>query len=171
MAPQLRFDSCVLDVEVKNFGFVVSLIEINPWGAHAGSGSLLFHWLDDADILNHRGWDPEPAVVIRLVEEGESPVLSRDEAYRTGRERIIEDELRCLRERGMEWILGYDAHEKFMALSLPGAYFRPTTRKEGLEMFQRKRAGIDKTGDDERLAARDHPRLVKLRRASLQGID
>ncbi|KAI8235525.1 putative beta-glucosidase O [Colletotrichum sp. SAR 10_96] len=123
MAPQLRFDSCVLDVyaEVKSPGFVVNLVEINPWGAHAGSGNLLFHWLDDADILNRAGSEPEPApaVVIRLVEEGESPVLSRDEAYRIRRERIIKDELRCLRERGLKWVLGDDAHAKFMALPLP----------------------------------------------------
>ncbi|KAI8277473.1 hypothetical protein K4K56_000594 [Colletotrichum sp. SAR 10_98] len=132
MAPQLRFDSCVLDVyaEVKSPGFVVNLVEINPWGAHAGSGNLLFHWLDDADILNRAGSEPEPApaVVIRLVEEGESPVLSRNEAYRIGRERIIKDELRCLRERGLKWVLGDDAHAKFMALPLPGASPMPTTR-------------------------------------------
>ncbi|KAK2751187.1 hypothetical protein CKAH01_06373 [Colletotrichum kahawae] len=108
MSPELRFDSCVLDVyaEVKKPGFFVNLIEINPWGAHAGFGSLLFHWLDDADILNPTGSEPAPAVVIRLGEEGESPVPSRDEAYRIGRERIIEDELRCLRGRGLEWVLG-----------------------------------------------------------------
>ncbi|KAF5498483.1 hypothetical protein CGCF413_v007611 [Colletotrichum fructicola] len=171
MAPQLRFDSCVPDVyaEVKNPNFLVNLIEINSWGAHAGSGSLLFHWLDDADILNRMGSGPEPAVVIRLVEEGESPVLSRDEAYRIGRERIIEDELRCLRERGVEWILGDDAHAKFMELSLPAAYSRPTTRKHGLEMFRRKRAVDDRIGDGKRSAARDHPRFVQLKWASSQG--
>ncbi|KAF4921956.1 hypothetical protein CGCVW01_v005611 [Colletotrichum viniferum] len=76
-------DALVLDVyaEVKNPDFVVSLIEINLWGAHAGSESLLFHWLDDANIINSTGSEPEAAVVIRLVEEGETPVLSRDEAY------------------------------------------------------------------------------------------
>ncbi|EQB51034.1 hypothetical protein CGLO_09472 [Colletotrichum gloeosporioides Cg-14] len=101
MAPELSFDFCVLDVyaEVKNPDFAVNLIGINPWGAQASSGSLLFHWLDDADILNRTGSQPEPAVVIRLLDEGESPVLARDEAYQIGRERIIEDELCCLRER------------------------------------------------------------------------
>ncbi|KAF4879979.1 hypothetical protein CGCSCA1_v000983 [Colletotrichum siamense] len=116
------------------------------------------------------GSGPEPAVVIRLVEEGESPVLSRDEAYRIGRERIIEDELRCLRERGVEWILGDAAHAKFMELSLPAAYSRPTTRKHRLEMmFRRKRAVDDRIGDGKRSAARDHPRFVQLKWASSQG--
>ncbi|CAI0645924.1 unnamed protein product [Colletotrichum noveboracense] len=156
-----------LAMQVKSRGFVVNLVEINPWGAHAGSGSLLFHWLDDADILNRAGSGPEPApaVVIRLVEEGESPVLSRDEAYWIGRERIIKDELRCLRERGLKWVLGDDAHAKFMALPLPGASPMPTTRKDGPEIFQRKRAGDDRIGDGKRSTARDHPRFVKLKRA------
>ncbi|KAF5521129.1 hypothetical protein CGCA056_v006134 [Colletotrichum aenigma] len=162
-------DDALRSLAMQSPDSVVGLIEINPWGAHAGSGSLLSHWLDDADILNRTGSESEPAVVIRLMEEGKSPVVSRDEAYRIGRERIIEDELRCLRKRGMEWILGDDAHAEFMELSLPAAYSRPTTRKDGLEMFRRKRAVDDRIGDGKRSAARDHPRLIKLKRASLQG--
>ncbi|KAK1724828.1 uncharacterized protein BDZ83DRAFT_752215 [Colletotrichum acutatum] len=56
IAPDLNFKSCILDVyaEMLDPKFELKLIEINPWGAHSGSGSLLFHWLDDAGIL-----DPE----------------------------------------------------------------------------------------------------------------
>ncbi|EME40199.1 hypothetical protein DOTSEDRAFT_38184 [Dothistroma septosporum NZE10] len=58
IAPTLAFTTCILDVyaEVHKFDFQAQLIEINPHGAHCGSGSLLYHWMDDAEILlpNHK---------------------------------------------------------------------------------------------------------------------
>ncbi|KAF9871085.1 hypothetical protein CkaCkLH20_11502 [Colletotrichum karsti] len=162
MAADLDFDSCVLDIYAKVLEpqFSVKLIEINPWGAYSGSGSLLFHWLDDAGFLEPT--TPTGETVIRIVEEGESPILSRDEAYKIGRDGIIENELRCLKERGLEWVLQDEADAKFMALPLPAAHSGLTTRKDGLEMFRRLKNG-GKT--DARLPARDHPRFVKLKKA------
>ncbi|KAK1471205.1 hypothetical protein CTAM01_16636 [Colletotrichum tamarilloi] len=54
IASDLNFKSCILDVyaEVLDPEFEIKLIGINPWGAHSGSGSLLFHWLDGAEILD-----------------------------------------------------------------------------------------------------------------------
>lgn len=66
-------------------------------------------------------------------------------------------------------ILGDDAHAEFIALSLLAAYSRPTTRKDGLEMFQRKMTGDDRIGDGKRSAARDHTRFVQLKWAPSQG--
>jgi hypothetical protein len=34
------------------------LIEVNPFGAHSGAGSSLFHWIDDYKLL-HGYSDPE----------------------------------------------------------------------------------------------------------------
>ncbi|KAK1541076.1 hypothetical protein CPAR01_07065 [Colletotrichum paranaense] len=159
IAPDLNFKSCILDVyaEVLDSEFEVKLIEINPWGAHSGSGSLLFHWLDDADILDPR--QPDGTTAIRLVECGEAKALTRDEAFQIGRGGIIEDELRCLRERGLEWVLEDDRHAEFMGLPVPDGQSGLTTRKDGLEIF---RKGLD--GDVMGVKPRNHPRFLKLKR-------
>ncbi|KAK1526946.1 uncharacterized protein CCOS01_07208 [Colletotrichum costaricense] len=160
IAPDLNFKSCILDVyaEVLDPEFEVKLIEINPWGAHSGSGSLLFHWLDDAEILDPQQHDS--TTMIRLVEAGEAKALTRDEAFQIGRGGIIEDELRCLRERGLEWVLEDDRHAEFMALPVPDGQSGLTTRKDGLEMF---RKGLD--GEVTGVRSRNHPRFLKLKRA------
>lgn len=160
IALDLNFKSCILDVYAKvlNPEFEVNLIEINPWGAHSGSGSLLFHWLDDAGILNPEQHDGTTA--IRLVEAGEAKALTRDEAFQIGRGRIIEDELRCMRERGLEWVLEDDKHAQFMGLPVPDGQYGLTTRKDGLEIF---RQGSD--GEVTGVRPRDHPRFLKLKRA------
>ncbi|KAF4774983.1 hypothetical protein HER10_EVM0005426 [Colletotrichum scovillei] len=160
IAPHLHFKSCILDVyaEVLNPEFDLKLIEINPWGAHSGSGSLLFHWLDDADILDPR--QPDGTTTIRLVEAREAKALTRDEAFQIGRGGIIEDELRCLRERGLEWVLNDDRYAEFMALPVPDGQSGLTTRKDGLKIFRKGLVG-EVTG----VRPRDHPRFLKLKRA------
>ncbi|KAK1708839.1 D123-domain-containing protein [Colletotrichum lupini] len=160
IAPDLNFKSCILDVyaEVLDPEFEVKLIKINPWGAHSGSGSLLFHWLDDVEIL-----DPQQhhsTTMIRLVEAGEAKALTRDEAFQIGRGGIIEDELRCLRERGLKWVLEDDRHAEFMGLPVPDGQSGLTTRKDGLEIF---RKGLD--GEVTGVRPTNHPRFLKLKRA------
>ncbi|KAK1635874.1 hypothetical protein BDP81DRAFT_491138 [Colletotrichum phormii] len=160
MAPDLDFKSCILDVyaEVLDPDFEVKLIEIYPWGAHSGSGSLLFHWLDDADILDTEQHDG--TTVIRLVEPGEAKDLSRDDAFQSGRSGIIEDELRCLQERGLEWVLEEGKHAEFMGLPVPNGQYGLTTRKDGLEIFRK-----EEEGKGPEMKPRDHPRFLKLKRA------
>ncbi|KXH67668.1 hypothetical protein CSAL01_08702 [Colletotrichum salicis] len=160
IAPDLDLKSCVVDVyaEVRDPNFEVRLIKINPWGAHSGSGSLLFHWLDDADIIDLEQHDG--TAVIRLVEPGKAKALSRDEALEIGRGGIIKDELRCLRERGLEWVLEDDKHAEFMELPVPDGQSRLTTKKDGLEIFRK-----GEEGKDPAMKPRDHPRLLKLTRA------
>lgn len=53
IAPTFDFESTILDLDadVREDEFRVRLIEMNPWGAHLGTGSLLFHWIDDKNIL------------------------------------------------------------------------------------------------------------------------
>ncbi|KAL2879851.1 hypothetical protein SGCOL_004896 [Colletotrichum sp. CLE4] len=160
IVPDLDFKSCILDVyaEVLDPDFEVKLIEINPWGAHSGSGSLLFHWLDDASIL-----DPEQhdrTTVVRLVEPGVAKVLSRDEAFHIGRSGIIEDELRCLQERGLKWVLEDDKHAEFMGLPVQDGQSGFTTRKDGLEIFRKGEEGMGPS-----MKPRDHPRFLKLKKA------
>lgn len=160
ISPGLDFKSCVLDVyaEVTKPGFSVKLIEVNPWGAHLGSGSLLFHWLDDADILEPQGL--ATTTVVRLVKEGESRVLTRDEAYRIGRDGIIDGELRSLQARGLEWILNDEQQAEFMALPLPDGHSGLTTRRDGVELFRNHRCGTSP-----KPMPRDHPRFLKLQKA------
>ncbi|KZL64067.1 division cycle 123 protein [Colletotrichum incanum] len=160
ISSEVEFESYVLDVyaEVRKPNFEVKLIEINPWGSHFGSGSLLFHWLDDTEILEpHK---PNGATVVRLVEGGESPVLTRNEAYRIGREGIGENELGCLQDRGLEWVLEDVTHAKFMALPLLDRNSGFTTRKDELELFLHQR-----DGGPAKVLLRDHPRFAKLKKA------
>lgn len=168
--PELSFDSCVLDVyaEVSQPRFGVHLIEVNPWGSHLGSGSLLFHWLNDSAILEPPRATDIAAVVVRLVEPGEAPVLLRNEAFMIGRGKKMDDELFCLRCRGLEWILEDEHHERFMALETPPGYSGLTTLAGKLEMFKRQHGTEDDRKDSkdrsEGKISRDHPLFLKLRR-------
>ncbi|ORY71657.1 uncharacterized protein BCR38DRAFT_470566 [Pseudomassariella vexata] len=143
IGPTFSFNSCVLDVyaEVRKLDFKTRLIEINPWGSHLGSGSLLFHWLDDAELLQPQ--ESSTSTVLRLVASDTASTaanadFSRKEAYRIGRAGIVEDELACLRDRGLVWVLEPSKHRQFM--SLPVHDLEPyreavTTRKAGLAAF------------------------------------
>ncbi|KAK5128767.1 hypothetical protein LTR85_000100 [Meristemomyces frigidus] len=141
----LAFDSCVLDIytQLHEPDFQAKLIEINPWGAHLGSGSLLFHWLDDEDILKSR--KPSGKTVVRLVEPKISRIpsapLVRKEAYEIGRAHILDDELRLLEQRHPEWVLEPRQHRRFMDLPVPGRAKALTTRRATLEALASSLAG------------------------------
>eukprot|EP00466_Bigelowiella_natans_P011041 jgi/Bigna1/90870/estExt_fgenesh1_pg.C_810086 len=53
VAKALPFDSYVMDVAVLP-DMTCTLIEMNPFGAHLSSGSALFHWENDFEILYGR---------------------------------------------------------------------------------------------------------------------
>lgn len=69
----LPFKSCVYDTHVKFIeepeGEVVfvELVEFNPFGAHISSGSALFHWERDFEILNGLNREPTTPVFVRLI--------------------------------------------------------------------------------------------------------
>ena len=67
LRPFLDFDSCVFDVHVlfnDDDSITVELVEFNSFGAHLGSGSALFEWARDFDLLNDLV--PNAPVVIRF---------------------------------------------------------------------------------------------------------
>lgn len=64
----LPFDSCTMDVLMtepsgEQTEWSAKVIEFNGFGAHLNTGSDLFHWVNDADILQGR----TPGVTIRFV--------------------------------------------------------------------------------------------------------
>ncbi|KAF2769143.1 hypothetical protein EJ03DRAFT_327733 [Teratosphaeria nubilosa] len=174
----LAFDSCVLDIyaEVSRPSFTpadVRLIEINPWGPYLGSGSLLFHWLDDSQILLSS--QSTVKTVVRLVEPflgaGSPPTLSRRQAYEIGRANVVKDELRCLEARDLaSKVLCPVNHETFMRMPLSGRSCGVTTRSAGLARFLPHpgeiagQATLDETGssDEDDAAIISHPRFRKL---------
>ncbi|KAL2070987.1 hypothetical protein VTL71DRAFT_14013 [Oculimacula yallundae] len=149
IAPAFDFKSTILDLyaDVRDDGFEVKLIEMNPWGAHLGTGSLLFHWIDDKEIL-------EPQVstgrtVLRLV-QAQSPgmatvkYLPKSQVNEVGHGSIIEDEMRVLRKRGLEWVLHPKETQRLMSLPVPGKARSEVTvtRAEALDRL-RKNYGVD----------------------------
>lgn len=115
----VAFDSCVLDVyaKVREPDFQVRLIEFNPHEAHLGSGSLLFHWIDDEKILLPKR--STNRTVLRIVDDGPSVDIGRDQAKRIGKADVIVDEWRVLKQRKLEWILADEAVRVFSNLSRP----------------------------------------------------
>lgn len=180
---ELNFTSCVLDVyaEVHRPEFETKLIEINPYHAHVGSGSLLFHWIDDSEILLD-STNKNNSTVVRLVlpngKDGEPP-LGRKEAYEIGRAGILQDEIEVLQKRGLEWILEPEHHKKFMQLPVPGqkAGDATTTRQAKLEKFcaafvSRDNAEKEKVEKAMREGQHtDHPRFRKLQKLYLEQKD
>lgn len=63
LLPSCPYADCVLDVYVTNGS--AHLIEINPCGLWSSSGSGLFHWVEDRDILSGNGPLPVRVVVER----------------------------------------------------------------------------------------------------------
>jgi len=47
----LSWQDCVMDAHINKDTYEAELIEFNPFGAHLSSGSALFHWIKDHDIL------------------------------------------------------------------------------------------------------------------------
>merc|ERR1712227_432090 len=43
--------SYVMDIAVNPEDYSCTLIELNPFGKHMSSGSALFHWLKDEDLM------------------------------------------------------------------------------------------------------------------------
>ncbi|PVH78923.1 hypothetical protein DL98DRAFT_516419 [Cadophora sp. DSE1049] len=150
-----EFESTILDLyaDVRETGFEVKLIEMNPWGAYLGTGSLLFHWIDDRDIL-----EPEiPLVrtVLRLVQARSAcsaPVkyLPKAQVNEIGHGHIIEDELKVLRKRKLEWILDPKETQRLMSLPVPGKMSSEitVTRAEALNRLRRE-YGVEEETDCE----------------------
>eukprot|EP01127_Copromyxa_protea_P005507 TRINITY_DN15430_c0_g1_i2.p1 TRINITY_DN15430_c0_g1~~TRINITY_DN15430_c0_g1_i2.p1 ORF type:complete len:137 (-),score=16.07 TRINITY_DN15430_c0_g1_i2:16-426(-) len=73
LKPHLPFSSCVYDTHVKftdedgTDDILVELVEFNPFGAHISSGSALFHWVRDFDILNGVNRDESTPIYVRFV--------------------------------------------------------------------------------------------------------
>lgn len=174
IGPTQGFTECLLDVyaEVHKPDFQVKLIEVNPYGPHCGSESLLFHWVDDAAILLP---DAEPTkTILRLVdpESDSTHKLGRKEAYEIGRADIIQDEFNITLNRGLGWILLPHEHRRFMRLKVPGQDF--VTRKERLERFRDGYEGSwaeRKTQPLYNVPPEDHPRLKKLQKACVEWQD
>lgn len=73
LKPYLPFRSCVYDTHVKFLedsdgdSVLVELVEFNPFGAHISSGSALFHWVRDFDLMNGIGKTEETPIYVRFV--------------------------------------------------------------------------------------------------------
>jgi hypothetical protein len=84
MKPFLPFTSCVYDTHVmfrsgteelvegggtEGEHVVIELVEFNPFGAHISSGSALFHWVRDFDVLNGVNSDDKTPIHVRFVKD------------------------------------------------------------------------------------------------------
>ncbi|EXJ78230.1 hypothetical protein A1O3_09391 [Capronia epimyces CBS 606.96] len=70
--PLIPFDTCTMDVhmmetENEDIPWKARLIEFNGFGAHLNTGSDLFHWVNDAEILEGK----RPGVTLRFVDDNE----------------------------------------------------------------------------------------------------
>ncbi|KAJ4252021.1 hypothetical protein NW762_011322 [Fusarium torreyae] len=68
----LPFDTCTMDVFVtppseENTEWKAQIIEFNGFGAHLNTGSDLFHWVNDHDIL----YGERPGITVRFVDDWE----------------------------------------------------------------------------------------------------
>ncbi|KAI1124367.1 hypothetical protein F5Y10DRAFT_285092 [Nemania abortiva] len=68
----LPFDTCTMDVLVtppsNGESWTAKIIEFNGFGAHLNTGSDLFHWVKDEEILQGKA----PGVTIRFVDDWEA---------------------------------------------------------------------------------------------------
>ena len=78
---------------------------------------MLFHWLDDSDILEPEKPNISPTIV-RIVnpDNTKTEIIDRDTAFMIGRASITEDELACLKKRGLLGILEIDEAQRLMKL-------------------------------------------------------
>ncbi|KAI0102586.1 hypothetical protein GGR51DRAFT_550454 [Nemania sp. FL0031] len=74
----LPFDTCTMDVLVtppsKGNSWAAKVIEFNGFGAHLNTGSDLFHWVKDGDILQGK----TPGVTIRFVDDWETRETTKE---------------------------------------------------------------------------------------------
>ena len=80
----LPFDTCTMDVNMTKDAagaWKASLIEFNGFGGHLNTGSDLFHWVNDADILHGK----QKGITVRFVSsEGDNQVIEHiEEAINT----------------------------------------------------------------------------------------
>ncbi|RYP20214.1 hypothetical protein DL765_002888 [Monosporascus sp. GIB2] len=74
----LPFDTCTMDVlmtppsENKPW-WEAKIIEFNGFGAHLNTGSDLFHWVNDADVLHGK----TPGVTVRFVDDWEQQPMRK----------------------------------------------------------------------------------------------
>ena len=165
---EFEFDNTILDLyaDVREEGFDVKLIEKNPWGAHLGTGSLLFHWIDDRNILEPEV--PTGRTVLRLVQARSAssvPVkyLPKAQVNEIGHGRIIEDELKVLRQRNLEWLLVPKETQRLMSLPVPGKASREitVTRAEALNRLRRE-YGVEEETDCKGSKVQDAENGIKL---------
>lgn len=165
---EFEFESTILDLyaDVREEGFEVRLIEMNPWGPHLGTGSLLFHWIDDRDILEPA--TPTGRTVLRLVQarsasSGPVKYLPKAQVNEIGHGRIIEDEMKVLRQRNLEWLLDPKETQRLMSLPVPGKASREitVTRAEALNRLRRE-YGVEEETDCEGTRAQGAENGIKL---------
>ena len=137
---------------------------------------MLFHWLDDANILEPRQAGTS-SVVVRIVkpENRATGPIDRDTAFKIGRASIIKDELACIRKRGLLGLLEDEEAQRLMKLPVPGASGDDmlVTRRDALERFRRDfgaKTGGKKVGP-EKIAPEYHPRFLKVQKAYHDLID
>ena len=144
-------------------------------GPYLGSGSILFHCLDDADIL-----EPQQSTatsVLRLVmHAGDDEVtpIGRDAAFKIGRARIVDDGLALLKQRVLQWVLDPLEPRRLMALPVPGAEIGDliVTSKAAMERFRTEHEAKDESKSEEAKGDSEtyHRRFVKLQKAYLQEL-
>ena len=78
---------------------------------------MLFYWLDDLDILEPKE-QGIPTIVVRIVnpDNTKNEKINRDAAFMIGRASIIEDELECMKKRGLLGILESNEAQRLMKL-------------------------------------------------------
>lgn len=73
----LPFDTCTMDVlmtpPTESDPWKAEVIEFNGFGAHLNTGSDLYHWVKDADILQGK----TPTVAVRFVDDWEDQDLAQ----------------------------------------------------------------------------------------------
>ncbi|KAH8585343.1 hypothetical protein B0O99DRAFT_713396 [Bisporella sp. PMI_857] len=78
--PHIPFDQCTMDVLVTEPGggnpkWKAQIIEFNGFGAHLNTGSDLFHWIRDHDIL----YGNQPGITVRFVDDLEEEPIKQGE--------------------------------------------------------------------------------------------
>jgi D123 len=82
----IPFDTCTMDMlvtppDAEGSSWKTGIIEFNGFGAHLNTGSDLFHWVKDADILHGK----TPGITVRFVDdwEGGKENATVQEVYKT----------------------------------------------------------------------------------------
>lgn len=79
----LPFDTCTMDIlmtrgTAKDAEWKAQIIEFNGFGAHLNTGSDLFHWVHDKDVL----YGENNGITVRFIEEREDDSSDQSEGHR-----------------------------------------------------------------------------------------